>query len=109
MTQGGKLLWQREKSDREHYMCQHNNARFILRFHPARVGRDLIEFIVQSLGDEEVGKFVTEEDTPTAENTLANLLFAVQRAEGKGNLKHVAEDLINLLPDEEKPAWGPKK
>ena len=108
-TQSGNVHWQREKTDREHYVLPQGSLKFVLRYHPARVEPDVIEFAVLNPNGEEIGNLLVEDDKPELYDRLAELLFAVQRAEGRSGIRQVTDELIKLLPESERKRWLPQK
>jgi hypothetical protein len=105
LVQSGTIMhWQREKHDREFFFAQQGIIRFVLRFYSARLEADVIEFGVQANNMEEIGTLKAQEGDD-AYDCLAELLFAVQRTEGRGQIKAVADEIIKLLPTDERGQW----
>ena len=108
LTLADKIHWQREKHDREFYVCPQGSVRFRMRFTPARVEADVIEFSVLDLQDEEIGTLLVDVEDKEGYGVLSELLFAIQRAENRGNIRFTTDELIKLLPEPERARWAPK-
>lgn len=106
MTQARQLNWQRERHDAGHYQLTHGAARILVRYHTARIQENTIELTVKSHQDEEIGSLVSQEDEGEGYEILAALLFAIQREENRGNIRHLTDELIRLLPESERGQWG---
>jgi hypothetical protein len=109
ITQPGKgQQWIRPKHDREEYSYRTGQVEFKIRYLPGRVDQSVIEFSVSNNAGEEMGGVVVGEDDREMFDVLSELLFAIQRAENRGNMKQVAEELLKLLPEERRVIWWPK-
>lgn len=105
MTQTGKAQWGREKHDREHYSLRVGQVSVVLRYHPARVEANVIEFAVLNYAMEEIGTLLADEEDKENYNALSELLFAIQRSENRGGMREVTDELIKLLPEPDRQRW----
>jgi hypothetical protein len=104
-TRQGDLMWNRKAHDTEIFSTVIGSAHIHLRYQEMRIEPDIIDLVVSSSKDELIGQLKVREDDKESYEILADLLFVIQRAEGRGPLTTVTNDLLNLLTPAEQHRW----
>lgn len=104
-TKDRKANWQREYHDREDYILDRGQYRIAVRYHSARLENDVIEFSIESNQGAQLGKIIATEDDPITYSDLSELLYRIQRHEGRTPLKSVTDQLLQILPENQRKEW----
>lgn len=95
-TRNGTVRWSRPRHDFQRYTSSLSKSDLVVTYSPSRGGSDTIEFAVTEHGGEVIGSLAAQENEPTYD-TLADLLFEIQRKSDPQIHGGVAEEILRML------------
>lgn len=95
-TRSGTVHWHRDPGRVQRYIYRLNPGEIVVRYDPSSGASDTIELAVIDAAGQVIGSLVGVEDEPRYD-TLADLLFEIQRATDQGSHRQVTDQILDIL------------
>jgi hypothetical protein len=108
LTASGEIRWvvQSLVKDTERYIYQRGPVLYILLFTPSRAAEDRISLGMLDQGTNTSATLITaDQEAGEDYDRLERLLFQIRRQLNVGNFKNLTDNLLGLLPQEERAEW----